>query len=604
MKVKKLLSLLLAGTLAASVAAVPGVSAQEAALVELTVVTTNDIHGYHAYNQGSTVGLEYVAAIAQAEGADLVLDAGDTLHGQSFATVTQGESMARLLQAAGYDAMTMGNHDLNYGVARLQQLSESYLPILTGNLVDQNGEAALPQTITKEVEGITVGIFGVYDDSLISSADTNALEGHTVTDAVEYANRTAQALTQQGCDVVVCLTHNADPVAFAQQTKNIDLVVSGHQHLEYRTLLDNAEGKNVFVTQNGYYLWQAGLIRLSYDVESDEITQADLEYITADQVAAEYTPDETVSALMDTITQENSVILDTVIGTSPMEMPYAWEDVRRGEADIGQFVTASYLEATGADLAIENAGGIRSGLPQGEVKYGDVISISPYGNLVVTKQLTGEEIREMLEISLDITLRNLAAYEGQLGMLEQGASSQEAQIAYPFPDESGSALQVSGAVITYDPQAQYGSRIQSVTIGGTALQAGRLYTVAGNSYLVTDDTYPMLAGAAVAHEYGTCEEAIRDLLLQGEEAVAAAVEGTVWQTVSVEPQEPVQPEPPQSKPGAGEESPEQPAPTEEVPPTGDTAAPLAGMALLVVSGLGLAVLVALRTRCRKNGGCQ
>ena len=85
MKLKKLLSLVLAGVLAVSVAAVSGVSAQQSNPVELTVVTTNDIHGYHTYSQGSVVGLEYVAAIAQAEGADLVLDAGDTLHGQSFA---------------------------------------------------------------------------------------------------------------------------------------------------------------------------------------------------------------------------------------------------------------------------------------------------------------------------------------------------------------------------------------------------------------------------------------------------------------------------------------------------------------------------------------
>lgn len=217
--------------------------------------------------------------------------------------------------------MTMGNHDLNYGVARLQQLNEDYLPILTGNLVDQNGDSALPGSITKEVEGITVGVFGVYDDSLISSADANALEGHTVTDAVAYANQTAQALTDAGCDVVVCLTHSADPIAFAQQTFNIDLVVSGHQHLEYSTLLDNAQGKNVFVTQNGYYFWQAGLISLSYDPATDEITQADLEYITAQQAAAEYTPDETVSALIDTITKENSTILNTVIGASRWRCP-------------------------------------------------------------------------------------------------------------------------------------------------------------------------------------------------------------------------------------------------------------------------------------------
>ena len=94
--------------------------------------------------------------------------------------------------------------------------------------------------------------------------------------------------------------------------------------------------------------------------------------------------------------------LNRVIGTSPVELDGVWEHIRIGQTNLGNVITDAYLLATGADIAFENAGGIRASIAAGTVTYGDVINVSPYGNYVVTKKLTGAQIKEMLESSLTI----------------------------------------------------------------------------------------------------------------------------------------------------------------------------------------------------------
>ena len=94
-----------------------------------------------------------------------------------------------------------------------------------------------------------------------------------------------------------------------------------------------------------------------------------------------------MTAVLDTIKAENETELNRVIGTSPVELDGVWEHIRIGQTNLGNVITDAYLLATGADIAFENAGGIRASIAAGTVTYGDVINVSPYGNYVVTKKL-------------------------------------------------------------------------------------------------------------------------------------------------------------------------------------------------------------------------
>lgn len=115
------------------------VSAEEKS-TEIHIVHTNDIHGYYKSTSGGQIGFDAVKTIADKENADLILDAGDTFHGQSFATVEEGKSIAELMDAVGYDAMTPGNHDWSYSADRLRELDrESSFTILASNVADTNG---------------------------------------------------------------------------------------------------------------------------------------------------------------------------------------------------------------------------------------------------------------------------------------------------------------------------------------------------------------------------------------------------------------------------------------------------------------------------------
>lgn len=123
---KQLISLLTVGSLLFSAWTALPVCAQETDnTVSIDIVHTNDMHGYAQYKADSRVGMEMLQSIIREENPDLILDAGDTFHGQVFATIEEGESIAELMDSIGYDAMTPGNHDWNYGKERLKETEKN-----------------------------------------------------------------------------------------------------------------------------------------------------------------------------------------------------------------------------------------------------------------------------------------------------------------------------------------------------------------------------------------------------------------------------------------------------------------------------------------------
>lgn len=473
----------------------------------IQIVHTNDIHGYYTETESGTLGFAILKSIIDKEGADLVLDMGDTFHGQAFATIDQGGSIAQLMKDVGYDAVTPGNHDWSYGANRLKELEKiGGFSILAANVTTENGADFFEQNyIIKEVTAedgtkLKVGVVGVIDDEFYSSTASDNITGLKFEEEAQEATKIAKYLSDvEKCDVILAITHQSDCKGFVTNIKGIDAVLAGHEHIVMDESYPDSEGKLVPVVEAGYYMNHIGVMELTLDAHSKEILSVDERFYSMENGNA-IAENQQIKDNISQMEKQQQTILSQTIGYAEKAYPYTWEDIRLAQQDIGKLVTDSYLEFTGADVAFENAGGIRAGLKAGEITYQDVISISPYGNIVITKKLTGKEIIDILNQSMEIGKTCDDVYTIQKQAVEKG----EDPYQYSWPEHSGSYLQFSGIEIETNENGQ----IISAKINGTDVNENKIYTVAMNNYLGESDVYTALAEADLEQEFGTCEQAL------------------------------------------------------------------------------------------------
>lgn len=568
----------------------------------VTVMHTNDIHGSYKYSYNAskgtgTVGFDGLAVLysAQSSAPDLLLDAGDTFHGQSFATMSEGKSIAELMDtfyADGYDATTPGNHDWSYGADKLRTMT-GYSPtgtpfaMLCANAKSTSGvwSSSITKTLDRTWEDsedhstfdykIKVGVVGAMDESLESSLRADLVAGTSFSSAANAINAEAKRLREtEGCNVVVCIAHTLNAKTFAAKLVGVDALVAGHEHINLDENVTGADGKSVRVVEAGSAFAEVGLLSIpyKYDTNGTETTdddtvavyagKSDEKLYTAKDVNVLLTdPNKgsTYQSILDEVHNNKIKPLDDafsaasseVLGTSSTNYFYGenasgthgWEMVRTTdfrpskEGDttkaqtIGHVICGSYLDLTGADLAIENAGGIRGGIAAGDVTAGNVIAISPYGNTVETWTMTGADFLAALEHSLQISDECNHSYELQQAYVAAGHTEQEAQDMYKWRDDSGSVLSFGGINVTIDWTQPEGKRIVSATLtkDGSTLDPAKTYTVATNNYIITNTTdFPTFANATKHTEWGTCESALRALIGQnGWESKMASLAGTI-----------------------------------------------------------------------------
>ena len=566
---------------------------------DVTVMHTNDIHGSYKYSYNEskdTVGFDGLAVLysAQSNAPDFLLDAGDTFHGQSFATMSEGKSIAELMDtfyADGYDATTPGNHDWSYGADKLRTMTgysttSSPFAMLCANAKSTSG--VWSTSITKMLdrtreddEGastfnyqIKVGVVGAMDDSLESSLRTDLVAGTSFSNAADAINAEAKRLREdQGCNVVVCIAHTLNAKTFAAQLKDVDALIAGHEHINLDENVTGADGKPVRVVEAGSAFAEVGLLSVPYEYDTKGTETTDDDEITVPagkSIEKLYTAKDVNDLLADPdkgslyqsrledvrnkikpLDEAFKKESNKVLGTSSADYFYGenaasthgWEMVRTTDfrpsnpgdttkaQTIGHVICGSYLALTGADLAIENAGGIRGGIAAGNVTAGNVIAISPYGNTVETWTMTGADFLAALEHSLEISDKCNDSYEKQQAYVADGHTEQEAQDMFKWPDNSGSVLSFGGINVTIDWTQPEGKRIVSATLAkdGTALDPAKTYTVATNNYIITNTTdFPTFANAEKCTEWGTCEAALRALIGQSNwESKMASLAGTI-----------------------------------------------------------------------------
>lgn len=567
----------------------------------VTVMHTNDIHGSYKYSYNEskgtgTVGFDGLAVLYSAQGnaPDLLLDAGDTFHGQSFATMSEGKSIAKLMDtfyADGYDATTPGNHDWSYGADKLRTMAgngatSTPFAMLCANATSSNGvwSSSITKTLNrtwKDSEDsstfdykIKVGVVGAMDESLGSSLRADLVAGTSFSGAADAINAEAKRLREdEGCNVIVCIAHALNAKAFAAQLNGVDALVAGHEHINLDENVTGADGKPVRVVEAGSAFAEVGLLSIpyEYDTKGTETTNDDIVTVSASDSAETLYAAKDVNDLLadpdkgafyqnqlDEVRNKIKPLDDAfesesnkVLGTSATDYFYGenasgthgWEMVRTTdfrpskEGDttkaqtIGHVICGSYLDLTGADLAIENAGGIRGGIAAGDVTAGNVIAISPYGNTVETWTMTGADFLAALEHSLQISDECNHSHELQQAYVAAGHTEQEAQDMYKWRDDSGSVLSFGGINVTIDWTQPEGKRIVSamLTKDGSTLDPAKTYTVATNNYIITNTTdFPTFANATKHTEWGTCESALRALIGQnGWESKMASLAGTI-----------------------------------------------------------------------------
>jgi 2',3'-cyclic-nucleotide 2'-phosphodiesterase (5'-nucleotidase family) len=451
--------------------------------VMISIVHTNDTHARVEAGGYDGMGFERVATIvSQIEAANpntLVLDAGDAFHGQTIATLNEGESIVKIFNEIGYDVMTPGNHDFNYGKERLLELDEmAEFPILAANVYYDDYSEFLPGYTVKEIDGVKVGIFGISTPETVYKSHPANTEGLEFFDPV-IASKLMVAKLEDDVDVIVGLVHlGLDESSIhtsrlvAENVEGIDLIVDGHSHTE---LPEGLMVGNTLIAQAGGYDNNVGIVDLV--VKNGMVTSKSARLINKEE-AAELEPDPAITAIIAEVKEANDLITEEFVSENSIELVGEREFVRTGETNLGNLITDSMVEFTGADVALTNGGGIRASIPAGDITVGDVITVLPFGNYVVTIDVTGAEIVEALE-------HGLSAYPETLG-------------AFPH---------IAGMNVVFDPSQEAGSRVVEVTIGGEELDMEATYSLATNDFLAAGgDDYTMFGGKELTALYPGLDE--------------------------------------------------------------------------------------------------
>ena len=466
------------------------------AAAELIIFHTNDMHSriQDTDDNKHSIGLAELAAAVKTvkakNPATLWLDAGDTFHGMPIITISRGESMVPLMNAAGYDAMTAGNHDFNYGSAQLERLAKQLkFPILDANVVRRsNGKRLFKPYKIFKLNGIKVGVFGLSTPETAFKTNPKNVTEVEFLNPVEVSKEMIKVLRPK-CDVLIALMHMGVDASseftserIARETDGIDLIVDGHSHT---VLTEGIRVKDTLIVQTGCYEHFLG--KATIEVEDHKIISKKSELLDADEIRTiNPVPDKQILAVLKDVNAKAEVLLNEVVAHSDKELSSERLLVRRNESELGNLTADAFRWAAKSDIAIINGGGLRADLPKGDVRKRDIMAIFPFGNTLRVAEVKGSVIRAMLEHSVEY-----------------------------YPASFGGFLDVSGLTFSYDPTQPGGHRVKEISIGGHPLDENKNYTIAlADFQTYGGDDYTMLKGAKIVGELGTFDEVFADYLNQ------------------------------------------------------------------------------------------
>ena len=486
-------------TLAAEDTAVGTTAVEQTYAGKTVILHSNDVHG-------AITGYACIAALKtdyESRGAEVILvDAGDYSQGTTNVSTTKGADAVAMMNAAGYDVVTIGNHELDYGYEQLMDnMSKAEFKVVCADVFDADGTTIFDANYTYTTKsGVKVGFFGLLTPEAQTKANPALIKGLTfaIDDLWAVSQKQIDALAD--ADVVICLSHlgvdnETKPYTsydLWNNTKGIDMIIDGHSH----TVMTKGD-KNEPIQSTGTAFANIGVIVI--DDASKKIESNELVAVT-DTMAK----DEAVAAAAEKIIDRVKAEYDVKFAVSKVELngAKAPNGNRDSETNNGDLITDAMVWQVLQNkdgltvnedhvVAITNGGGIRAAIKPGDVTKNDINTVLPFGNTVAVVYVTGAELLEALEASTYCT-------PGAIGGFPQVSG-----INYTI--HTGKAYDANAE--TYPNSTYYGpksiNRVVINSINGKEFKENEVYAVVTNNFCAAGgDTYYAFASASAQFDTG------------------------------------------------------------------------------------------------------
>lgn len=481
---------------------------------DLVILYTSDVHC--GVDEGfGYAGLAAIKNSIIAAGNNVLLvDDGDSIQGKPIGTLSKGDAIIDLMNKVGYDLAIPGNHEFDYGMEQFMSLTKkANFPYISCNF-NKDGSLVFEPYIIKEVGKLKVGFVGITTPKTLTSSTPKYFQddkgnyiygfmqdekGEKLYGAVQDAVDKCRA---DGAEYVIAVSHlgseaECEPYTYADvlsNTKGINVLFDGHSHDTDEVLMKNKDGEDVLRVACGTKLACVGWLRIAAEdgALSNGLYTWNNKVSAPELLGIENQMSQEVKAAKEKLEAElNKVVAKTEVKLTindPEAVDNAGQPIRmirRAETNLGNLCADAYLDQSGADIALINGGGIRAEIDKGDITYGAILNVHPFGNALTVIEATGQQILDALEWGA----RALPDEQG--GFLHPAGLTYEIDAEVKSSckmDENGGFTGVSGKY-----------RVKNVMVDGKPLDTKKTYTVASIDYIILGggDGYTMFKGCNV-----------------------------------------------------------------------------------------------------------
>jgi 2',3'-cyclic-nucleotide 2'-phosphodiesterase (5'-nucleotidase family) len=456
--------------------------------IHLTVLHVNDLHGHILPYIDKSIseeipvsGAAYLAKMIEAKrivnpDGNLLLSAGDMFQGTPISNLFHGQSIMDIMNHLRFDAMAIGNHEFDWGREILDKLrSSASFPFLSSNIVDKQGgilAGAKPYTLLTR-KNLKIAVIGITTPETAYGTKPANVSDLTFLDPVTILPGVIREVKSLGADLVLVLSHLGldEDKSLARNVSGIDIIVGGHSHT---AVIDPVKIDRTIIVQAGCYGLYLGVLQLDVDPSTRRI----IDYTSANELkpvfAGPESPfDEKTASIVAAYNDQIKAEFARVVGETSVDLMRNPTE----ESNIGNLIADAMKEATKADVAFQNGGGIRADMAAGKITMEEVFTMLPFDNALVVMDLSGGQI---------------------LQILEQNSTTDR------------KILQVSGLKVQYDLSAPDEAERVKASVDGKPIDPGKSYRVVTNDFLAAggDRFSAFQQGANVVYD-----ETVRDAFI-------------------------------------------------------------------------------------------